>query len=71
MFSKLSLIFFKAIKIYGISCIFFETYMGLFSAMEIDYTTMTYTFGIEGFFIFMKSSQIEIPLWVEAIQDII
>ncbi len=71
MFSKVGLIFFKAIKIYGISCIFFETYMNMFSSMEVDFSTLAYTFGIEGFFIFMKSAQVEIPMWVEAIQDVI
>ncbi|NNE03779.1 MAG: hypothetical protein HKN52_11525 [Eudoraea sp.] len=71
MFSKLGLNVFKLIKIYGASCIFFDMYMSMFGSMETDPTTMAYTFGIEGLFILLKSSQIEIPLWVEVAQDLV
>jgi hypothetical protein len=70
MLSKLSLNVFKIIKIYGISCILFDMYINLFSTMELDMTTMVYTFGIEGLFIFLKSSQIEIPMWAQVVQDL-
>ncbi|MBT8263850.1 MAG: hypothetical protein KJN75_00795 [Muriicola sp.] len=45
--------------------------MSMFGSMETDPTTMAYTFGIEGLFILLKSSQIEIPLWVEVAQDLV
>lgn len=71
MFGKLSLIVFKSIKIYSVGYIFYDTLIGAFTEMGIDVTTLTYTIAIEMFFIFLKSSQIEVPLWMEAAQDIV
>ena len=44
---------------------FFKT-----SDMQFDHLELTYTLAFEGFFIFMKQAQIEVPTWAEALQDL-
>lgn len=71
MSAKLSFIIFKALKVYSLGFIFYDLLISTFMSMEMDLVALTYTFAIEGFFVFLKSAQIEIPLWVEAIQDLV
>jgi hypothetical protein len=71
MLTKLSLIFFKVIKAYGVSSMFYDTFISIFNAMEIDLSVLFYFIAIEGIFVFLKSIQIKIPVWVEAIEGLI
>ena len=71
MFNFAILIFTKAIKMFGISAAVYDIYFSLFSAMEINFTLLIYTLVIESFFVYMKNTHIEIPLWLEAIEDFI
>ncbi|WP_445384917.1 hypothetical protein ACT6NV_13240 [Robiginitalea sp. IMCC44478] len=71
MSANLSLILFKVIKVYSLGFIFYDLLLSTFMAMEIDMVTLVYTLSIEGFFVLLKAVQIEIPLWIEAIQDLV
>ncbi|WP_445382067.1 hypothetical protein [Robiginitalea sp. IMCC43444] len=71
MSANLSLILFKAIKVYSLGFIFYDLLLSTFMTMEIDMVTLVYTLSIEGFFVLLKAVQIEIPLWIEAIQDLV
>jgi hypothetical protein len=71
MSANLSFILFKAIKVYSLGFIFYDLLLSTFMAMEIDMVTLVYTLSIEGIFVLLKAVQIEIPLWIEAIQDLV
>ena len=71
MSANLSLILFKVIKVYSLGFIFYDLLLSTFMSMEIDMVTLVYTLSIEGFFVLLKAIQIEIPLWIEAIQDLV
>jgi len=71
MFRLASPILFKAIKVYGISSILYDSLIGMLQAMEIDSLALTYALAVEGMFFLMKSAHIEVPVWVEAIQDLV
>ena len=70
MFFKTSHIIMPVIKIYGLSANVYEPLLGLLSDMQFDHMELTYTIAIEGFFIFMKQAQIEVPTWAETLQDL-
>lgn len=70
MLRQFSPILFKVIKVYGVSTILYESLVGMLQAMEIDPVTLTYSLAVEGLFILLKTAQIEVPAWVEALQDI-
>jgi len=70
MFSKVSHILFPAIKIYGLSVSFQEALFSLITTMQVDVVALTYTVAVEGLFIFLKSSQFEVPEWLEAMEDL-
>jgi len=70
MFRLTSTILFKAIKVYGISSILYDSLLGILQAAEVNSTALTFALTVEGLFILMKSAQIEVPAWVEAVQDI-
>lgn len=70
MLRQVSPILFKVIKVYGVSTILYESLVGMLQAMEIDPVTLTYSLAVEGLFILLKTAQIEVPAWVEALQDI-
>lgn len=70
MFRLASPILLKAIKVYGVSSILYETLLGMLQTIDVDLVALTYALAVEGLFIFMKSAQIEVPAWVEAIQDL-
>ncbi len=70
MFSQVSPFLFKAIKIYGVSSILLDTLYGVLQSLEIDAATLTYTLAFESLFLLLKSAQIEVPAWAEALQDI-
>ena len=70
MFTSISPIVFRTVKIYGLSSIAYETLISVLSEMGIDLVTLSYTLAVEGLFLLLKSSQIEVPLWVEALQDL-
>jgi len=61
----------KAIKVFGITSAVYDVYTSLFSNMEINLSLLFYTLAIETFFIYMKSSPIEIPSWLETMEDLI
>ncbi len=67
---KTSHIVLPALKVYGLGMNVYEPLLGLFSEMQFDQLELTYTLAFEGFFIFMKQAQIEIPTWAEALQDL-
>jgi len=71
MLTKLSLTFFKVIKAYSVGSMFYDTFISMFSAMEIDISVLFYFIAVEGVFVFLKSTHIEIPEWVEAIEGLI
>lgn len=48
----------------------YEPLLGILSDMQFDHLELTYTLAIEGFFLFMKQAQIEVPTWAEALQDL-
>ena len=70
MLSQVSPILFKVIKVYGVTSILYDSLVGMLQAMEIDSVTLTYSLAVEGLFILLKTAQIEVPAWVEAVQDI-
>jgi hypothetical protein len=71
MLTNLSLIFFKVIKAYGVSSMFYDTFISMFNAIEIDLSILLYFIAIEGVFILLKSADIKIPVWVEAVEGLI
>jgi hypothetical protein len=70
MLTQASPILFKAIKVYGLGTIFFESIFSVFNTMEIDLATLTYTLAIEGVFMLLKTLHVQVPMWVEALQDL-
>ena len=70
MFRLASPILFKAIKVYGVGSILYESLIGVLQAMEVDSVALSYALAVEGIFFLMKSAQIEVPVWIEAIQDL-
>ena len=70
MFFKTSHIVLPVIKIYGLSANVYEPLLGLLTDMQFDHLELTYTLALEGFFIFIKQAQIELPSWAEALQDL-
>ena len=70
MFSKVGHILFPVIKIYGLSVNFQEALLSFITTMQVDTVALTYTVAVEGLFIFLKSSQFEVPGWLEAMEDI-
>lgn len=70
MFSKVSHILFPAIKIYGLSVNFQEALFSFITTMQVDVVALTYVVAVEGLFIFLKSSQFEVPEWLEAMEDL-
>ena len=69
MFHLSILIITKAIKVFGITSAVYDVYFSLFNTMGINLTLLFYTLAIETLFIYLKSSSIEIPLWLEAMED--
>jgi hypothetical protein len=65
------LIITKAIKVFGITSAVYDVYFSLFNATEINISLLFYTLAIETLFIYLKSSPIEIPTWLEAMEDFI
>mgnify|MGYP000013150578 CR=1 FL=1 len=65
------LIITKAIKVLGISSAVYDVYFSLFGTMGINLSLLFYTLAIESLFIYMKSTPIKIPIWLEAIEDLI
>ncbi len=70
MFSNVSPILFTVLKIYGISSILYDSLSVLLQNVDVDSVTLTYSLAVEGIFFLMKWAQVEIPVWVEAVQDI-
>ena len=70
MFSQVSPILFKAIKIFGVSSILLDSLHGALQSLEVDAITLTYTLAFESLFLLLKSAQIEVPAWAEALQDL-
>jgi len=71
MFNLLILIITKAIKVFGITSAFYDVYFSLFSAMGINLTLLFYTLAIEALFVYLKTTPLKVPIWVEAIEDFI
>jgi hypothetical protein len=61
----------KAIKVFGITSALYDIYTSLFSTMEINLSLLFYTLAIETLFIYLKTSPIKIPSWLEVIEDAI
>jgi hypothetical protein len=70
MFRLASPILFKALKVYGLGSILYDSLIGVLQVVEIDSVALTYSLAVEGMFFLMKSAHIEVPVWVEAIQDL-
>lgn len=70
MLNKVSHILFPAIKIYGLSVSLNETLINLITTMEINAVALTYTVAVEGLFIFLKTSDFDVPEWLEAMEEI-
>jgi len=61
----------KAIKVFGITSAVYDVYFSLFNAAEINLSLLAYTLAVETLFIYLKSTPIEIPVWMEAMEDFI
>lgn len=70
MFSNLSFIIFKSIKIYGICSIVYDPFISLMNSIDVDYITLSYALAIESVFLLLKYSNINVPIWIEAIEDL-
>jgi hypothetical protein len=70
MLNKVSHILFPAIKIYGLSSNLHEALFNLITTMEINTVALTYTVAVEGLFIFLKTSDFDVPEWLEAMEEI-
>ncbi|MDM9630275.1 hypothetical protein [Robiginitalea aurantiaca] len=70
MFNKVSHILFPAIKIYGLSANLHEALFSLITTMEINAVALTYTIAVEGLFIFLKTSNFDVPEWMEAMEEL-
>lgn len=70
MLSKTIHILFPVIKVFGLSANFYEAFFNVFTTMEIDVVSLTYTAAIEGLFIFLKSSHFEVPQWLEVAEEL-
>jgi hypothetical protein len=57
--------------VFGITSAVYDVYFSLFNATEINISLLFYTLAIETLFIYLKSSPIEIPTWLEAMEDFI
>ena len=71
MFYQSILIITKAIKVLGITSALYDIYFSLFNVIGINITLLIYTLAVEALFLYLKSSQIDIPIWLEAIEDFI
>jgi len=71
MFQLSILIITKAIKVFGITSAVYDLYFSLFNTMGINHTLLFYTLAIETLFIYLKTTPIKIPVWVEAMEDFI
>jgi len=71
MFHLLILILPKAIKVFGITSTVYDLYASLFGTMEINLNLLFYTLAIETLFVYLKSTPIKIPVWVEVVEDFI
>lgn len=69
MFHLSILIITKAIKVFGITSVVYDIYFSLFNEIGINLTLFIYTLLIESLFLYLKSSQIEFPIWLEALED--
>jgi hypothetical protein len=50
---------------------FYDTFISMFNAMEIDLSVLFYFIAIDGIFVFLKFAHIKIPVWVEAVEGLI
>ena len=65
------LIITKAIKVFGITSAVYDVYSSLFNAIEINLSLLFYTLAIETLFIYLRTTPIKIPSWLEAMEDFI
>ncbi|MGB5665886.1 MAG: hypothetical protein WBM53_03475 [Maribacter sp.] len=65
------LIITKAIKMIGITSAIYDIYFSLFNEMGINLTLLVYTLTVETLFVYLKSAQIEVPILLEALEDLI
>lgn len=70
MFSNLSFIILKSIKAYGLCSIVYEPFISMMNSLDVDFITLTYALGIESIFFLLKYSNIDIPVWIEVIEDL-
>ena len=71
MFQLSILIIAKAIKVFGITSAAYDVYFSLFNAMGINISLLFYTLAIEALIIYLKTTPLKVPMWLEAIEDII
>jgi len=71
MFNLAIIIITKGIKTFGIISALSDIYLSLFNEIGINFTLLAYTIAIEGLFIYLKSSRIKLPVWVELAEDLI
>lgn len=69
MFYQSILIITKAIKVFGITSALYDIYFSLFNVIGININLLIYTLAVEALFLYLKSSHIDIPIWLEAIED--
>jgi len=70
MFSNLSFILFKSIKIYGICSIVYDPFISMMNSLDVDFITLSYALAIESVFLLLKCSNINFPDWIEVIEDL-
>ena len=71
MLSKLTFIVFKSIKAYGISSIFYDPIVNMINSLQVDMITLFSALAIESIFLLLKYSKVNVPEWVEAVEDLL
>ena len=70
MFSNLSFIFFKSIKAYGLCSIVYDPFINMINPLDVDLITLSTALAIESIFLFLKYSDVNVPAWIEAVEDL-
>ena len=70
MLAKLSFITLKSIKAYGICSIIYEPIINVMQASDIDMLALMSALSVETAFFLLKRSQVNVPEWLEALEDL-
>jgi hypothetical protein len=71
MLSKLTFMIFKSIKAYGVSSILYDPLVSLINSLQIDTITLFSALTIELTFLLLKYSNVDVPEWIGAVEDLL